>query len=329
VTAFGLPERREPVAAAALDEGASSARLGICLVVGFTAAWAVLEEVLGSRFEGRYDLLQVVWCRYAVHVAILVAIWGWRKPGLLWHTRRPVFQLARSLLMFVMPFSFVAAVQSGEAVTSVWGIFWFAPLFTLALARLVLRERIEPSLWALATLGTVAAQVMLRPDLPATGMGWLLPLLMGLSFSLYVVMTRSLRFEAWQANLFYTAFGVLLFLSPFMPRVWTPFSMHDAAVFLGIGAIGLVALLALDRAVAMAPVAVSAPALHLQLVFVLLLGHRDSLSLLPPALVVASMVMLALVGCLYVVAGPIVARRRTTGEAAVVTASGPLPERSR
>jgi hypothetical protein len=67
------------------------------------------------------------------------------------------------------------------------------------------------------------------------------------SFSLYVVMTRMLRGESLRANLFYTALGVFAVLSLFMPTVWVTPTSHDARVMVLIGALGLVALLALDR----------------------------------------------------------------------------------
>ena len=316
---------RNKTAATAAPAGVRSARMSICLVIGFAAAWAVLEEVLGSKFEGRYDLLQVVWCRYAVHLAILLAIWGWREPAVLWRTRRPVFQLARSLLMFVMPFSFVLSLSAGTPAASVWAVFWFSPLFVLAFARTVLRERIPPIVWAATGLGTLCALVMLGPTLPSTGTGWVFALLMALSFSGYLVMTRSLRLEPLQANLFYTAFGVLVVLSPFVLRVWTPPSAHDALVFFGIGSVGLLALLALDRAMANAPVSVSAPALHLQVVFVLLIGHYGGGERFSPSLALAALVVVALVGYLFANAGRVAAGVAASDETSVLPVADAAP----
>ena len=43
---------------------------------GFGVAWVVLEAVVGARMQGHYHLMQVVWCRYAVHLATLgAAVW--------------------------------------------------------------------------------------------------------------------------------------------------------------------------------------------------------------------------------------------------------------
>ncbi len=290
-------------AGAMLEATSRSARWSVGLVILFAAAWAVLEVALGSKLGGGVDLLQVVWCRYAVHVGLLLAVWGWRKPGVLWRTRRPVFQLARSLLMFVMPYAFILSLAAGASVDTVWAAFWISPLLILAFAFIGLRERIAPATWLLPIVGLAASFVILRPALPSSGAAWVFPLLMALSFSLYVVMTRSLRHETVQSNLFYTAFGVLLVLSPIMPWVWKPLSAHDALVLFGIGAVGLLALAALDRAMALAPVSASAPALHLQLVFVLLLGHHDRISLFSPDLILAALVIISLAAYLLFNAG--------------------------
>jgi hypothetical protein len=79
-----------------------------------------------------------------------------------------------------------------------------------------------------------------------------------------VVMTRSLRTETTRANLFYSAGGVALFLTPFMPGVWVTPSGADLLVMAAVGVAGFLSLLALDRMAAAAPVSGSAPLLYLQ-----------------------------------------------------------------
>ena len=77
---------------------------------------------------------------------------------------------------------------------------------------------------------------------------------------------RSLRHEATRANLLYSALGVFLALTPFMPIVWITPTLYDAGVLIGIGVTGLVALLALDRSASLAPVSAVAPFLYLHVV---------------------------------------------------------------
>ena len=49
-------------------------RRAMLLLAGFGIAWVLLEAVVGARLQGHYHLMQVVWCRYAVHLATLVLV---------------------------------------------------------------------------------------------------------------------------------------------------------------------------------------------------------------------------------------------------------------
>ena len=142
---------------------------------------------------------------------------------------------------------------------------------------LFLGERVSPLAWAVSALATVGSVVFLTPAPPPRLWLLLAPLAMGVSFALYVVMTRSLRDEPMRANLFYTAFGVFVLLSPVLPFVWITPSAADISRLVVVGLLGYFTLLALDRAAAAAPVSLAAPLCFLQIsltvVFGLVLGH--------------------------------------------------------
>ena len=261
-------------------------RSAMLLLALFALAWAFVEGVFGARLQLHYPLMQVVWCRYAAHLACLLLIVGWRAPSRLWRTQRIGFQLSRSVLMLVMPASFALSLAAGDRPGTVWALFWVSPLLILGFARLALGERVPRWVWAVAAIGSGVAAVMAEPALPGSLAGALLPLVMALSFSVYVVMTRSLRDEPVQANLFFTALGVFVLLTPLMPFVWVMPNLHDAALLAGIGIVGLLALWALDRACERAPVAQVAPTLHVHLLCMALVEwgaagepftHRDLL----------------------------------------------------
>lgn len=247
----------------------TSTRHAVPLVVVFAALWAVIEA-MAARIQHRYSPYQIVWVRYAVHLMFMLVVWGWRDPATLLRTHRPVFQVARSILMLIMPASWIIATQSGVDQHSLMAVFWLSPLMIAALAALLLGERICWQVWLSAGGVSAGAAIFLQPaSLPWS---WLLilPIAMGLSFSLYVVMTRSLSSETYQSNLFYTAFGVFLALSPFVPQIWMTPAPRDFVLMAGIGVLGFAALLALDRAAASAPVSATAPLLVLQLAFTMI-----------------------------------------------------------
>ena len=120
--------------------GGNDIRRAMMWAIVFALCWAVLEIGLGSLLRNPYPLLQIVWCRYAVHLGVAAAIWAWRRPPM-WQTERPAFQLARSLLMLTMPGAFAWAVMAGVSVEFVWAVFWIAPLLIVAFAGVALGER--------------------------------------------------------------------------------------------------------------------------------------------------------------------------------------------
>ena len=231
----------------------NATRRGMLCMIAFALLWGFVEAFAGWLSRS-YSPYQVVWARYGSHLAIMLAIWGWRDPLVLVRTRRPAFQIARSLLMLVMPAAWIVSLQRGLTSETVLAIFGVAPLIICALAAVLLKERPTPGIWVSAAVVSAGAMFCLSLHVPLSLTAVAAALTSAGSFSLYVVMTRMLRGESLRANLFYTALGVFAALSLFMPKVWVMPTPHDALVMVLIGAVGLLALLALDRTAKMAPV---------------------------------------------------------------------------
>jgi hypothetical protein len=100
-------------------------------------------------------------------------------------------------------------------------------------------------------------------------------------------MTRSLRDEGTLINLFYTAFGVALVLTPVIPAVWVWPIFHDWLILVGIGLAGFASLLSLDRATAAASSSSIAPLLGVLLLTSLLIGALAARSMAGPMALVS------------------------------------------
>lgn len=235
------------------DGGAGSARMAVAAAAVFGVCWTVLEAVLGGFFQHNYDLLQIVWWRYATHVVLLSVLIGPRIATAVASVRRPALQIARSLTMLIMPVSFASAVGRGATAEQVWSIFWIAPLLVIIFDIAFLGTRPPASAVLASLVGAIAAAVVFGHDaLPGKATATL-AIVVAVSFALYVVMTRSLRNERVETNLLFTASVPLVVLTLVMPFVWRWPTLGDAMVLTSIGAVGLVALWALDRACSAAP----------------------------------------------------------------------------
>lgn len=52
------------------------APLAMLFMTTFAALWALIEGIFVVRLQRQYDLTQIVWCRYAVHLILGLVIWG-------------------------------------------------------------------------------------------------------------------------------------------------------------------------------------------------------------------------------------------------------------
>jgi len=250
---------------------ADAQRKAMLYMAGFALGWASVEQI-GAGLLGRYSAYQVVFTRYATHLIVMLLVWGLRKGAPMWRTARPRYQWARSMLMFGMPVSFVMAFEHGISPHTLMSMFWLSPCLILVLSALVQRERASWASWLITLAALLGTQLLLGvpPALPAW---WLavFPAGMAATFALYVVMTRSLRSEPTRVNLFYTAFGVAVVMLPIACMRWVTPTPRDLFLMIAIGVVGLLSLLCLDLATALAPAPLSAPVLHLQLPAFLLL----------------------------------------------------------
>jgi drug/metabolite transporter (DMT)-like permease len=258
----------------------------VLLMCVFGLGWAIVETVFGTHMRQTYDLMQVVWMRYAVHLLIVLAVWGWRRPSRIWRTARPVYHLTRSLMMLIMPLSFAWAFTHGAPLSFTWAVFWLSPVIVALLAMVWWRERPSRITWACLVAGVIGVVVLELPAVPHSMAAVVAPLMMASSFSVYVMMTRSLREERLETNLFYTAIGVFLLLSLYVPGVWVTPSVHDMVMVAGIGSFGFIALLALDRAVHRGPISVATPAMYVQVACTAIIGALGAHHMLSPPLLV-------------------------------------------
>ncbi|HLF25327.1 MAG TPA: DMT family transporter [Anaerolineae bacterium] len=244
-------------------------RRGILLWCASVLLWAAIE-VLGGLAPIDYSAYQIVWMRYATHLLFMLLILGPRRRTRLVRTHHLKLQVARGLLMLGMPVAFIVAAGL-MPVNDAWAVFWITPLLTMLLAALVLRERIHPALWIAALAGFAGTLIVEYPDRALLTPALLLPLVMALCFSLYLVMTRLLRDDGTLTNLFYTAACVLIPLSAGLPLFWRALTLPGLAIMAAIGLLGYVVLYLLDKAIEAAPVSVIAPFTYIQPIGVLVL----------------------------------------------------------
>jgi drug/metabolite transporter (DMT)-like permease len=234
------------------------------LMMAAMTLW-VLVEIAGSVATRQIPIAELVWLRYVFHLLFMGVVLAPRFGLQYVRTRRLGLQLVRSVLMVIMPLSFMVGLRAMPA-GEVFSVFWVAPLLVPVFA-VPFGERPSGRTWALVLLAWAGTAVTYH--LAARGLGWNVvpPLIMAGSFALYLVLTRVLdRTEGILTNLFYTALGVVVATTPLMPFVWEPPSLLALAGACAVGIIGWFALWTLDLSLRAAPASRCAPFLFFQVV---------------------------------------------------------------
>src|SRR5712691_10938721 len=211
---------------------------GIALMCGAVACFALLDTT--AKYLNLYmSTLQVVWARYTGAFLFPFIISNpWTRPGLT-RTKRPVLQLARSVLLLASTLCNFAALrylQLDEAIALIFS----TPFFVAALSGPMLGEWVRWRRWTAITVGFVGVLVVVRPGPGTFQPAALLSLSAALFYALYSIITRILaRTDSNGTTLFYSNIVGAVALLPIVPFVWTtPSEPIVIALMVASGAMG-------------------------------------------------------------------------------------------
>jgi len=191
-----------------------------------------LLDTNSKLLSGSYGVGQVVFFRFLVLVPLFLLLRGLR-PGLggPLTTKRPGLHALRAICMMVSASSFFLGFRRmplGEG----YLIFFTAPFLTLALAALVLRERVAPRAWMWCGIGFGGVALAMLPRLAEAGQAlqgafWMLLGVVG--FSVTQTVNRSLRGEnSLGALVLWPGLLGLLIFGPLAALDWTSPPLGDA-----------------------------------------------------------------------------------------------------
>lgn len=239
-------------------------------IVGMSL-WTLLEFT-AAQIGGAVPLIEVVWFRYVFHILFMLVVFAPRHARTMVATQRPLLQWTRPLLMIGMPVSYILGEHyvSGADLLSA---FWISPLMILGLSAVVLRAPVHRTLLVATCLAYLGVCLILRPGRGILDPGTLFSLSMGFCFGFYVVLTRPLaRTDHVLANMFYTAFVVLVFLTPVMPKFFVMPSLPHLGILAMVGLMGWIFLYLLDRTLDSNPPTILAPFLLVEPIYLMILG---------------------------------------------------------
>ncbi len=246
---------------------------GILFMCGSGLLFPVMSgfaKILGAE----YNTLQVSWARAFGHIVFMMIFFVPRFGLRMLRTRRPVTQLARSLMLFTSNASSFLAI-SYIPLAKAASITNMAPFFVLPLAWVWLGERSTVGRLIATAIAFVGVLLVIRPGSELFHWASLLPLLSAACYAIYQVQTRLVSgVEAPETSTLYSSvvggFGMFLVL----PFIWkTPHAWQDILMFCSLGVLGAVGHYFVARALTNAPANIVAPFQYMQLLGSVVVGY--------------------------------------------------------
>ena len=253
---------------------------GIALKLASLLLFAVMSALIRG-FGDTIPVGQVVFFRSVFAIVPVVIIYAARRELVTAvRTHRLKGHLGRGVISVFGMFLSFAALQRLPLVDAI-AISFAAPLIVVALAALILKERVRAYRWSAAAIGFLGVIVMVAPYLELSGaiatgpaIGALFALLAAFCNAGTVIETRRLTdTETTSAIVFYfSLFSALAGLLT-LPFAWHPPTGLEFTKLVAIGVIAGVAHILLTEGYRFAPASLLAPFEYTAMVWAFVLGY--------------------------------------------------------
>jgi drug/metabolite transporter (DMT)-like permease len=244
------------------------------------ALMATLVRYLGSR----YPVGQLVFFRSAFAIAPVALVYAIRgELAAMVRTGRPLGQAGRGVISIGgMFFNFGALARLPLVEAN--AISFTAPLFTVVLSVLILKERVRIFRWSAVSLGFLGVLVMLVPQFQGTqaatvagatsAVGVMLAFAAACCNAGTVIQTRRLtESETTQSIVFYFSLICALAGLTTLPFGWLVPSASDLVALVALGLLGGTAHIFLTESYRFASASVVAPFDYTSMIWALVLGY--------------------------------------------------------
>jgi drug/metabolite transporter (DMT)-like permease len=253
---------------------------GILLKLASALLFAVMSSLI-RNFGDTIPVGQVVFFRSAFAIVPVIIIYAARRELMTAvRTGRPFGHVARGVIsVFGMFLSFASLARL--PLVDATAISFAAPLITVALAALILKERVRVYRWSAVVIGFLGVIVMLAPYLELThaaasgpAIGALFALSAAFCNAGTVIQTRRLTdSETTSAIVFYFSLFCALAGLLTLPFAWHQPTGAEFVELVAIGVLGGVSHILLTESYRFAPASLLAPFDYTAMVWAFVLGY--------------------------------------------------------
>jgi drug/metabolite transporter (DMT)-like permease len=253
-----------------VDNDERAARLaGIGLML-LSISMFSFGDALGKFLVGTYAVGQLLWLRACAALLVLSPV-IWRNRAQFRHLERPWLQLSRVVLSTLEVAAFFLAtvyLPLADVVT----YYLAGPVFVTALSALVLREHVGWRRWCAVLVGFCGVVIALRPSAQTFSLPALIALGGSFSFSVLMLITRSLRATPDVVMASSQFVGTFLLGAVMAPFGWVTPTYGSLVLFATAGLISVTALFCVNRSLKLAPASVVVPYQYTMIVWAVMFG---------------------------------------------------------
>jgi len=253
--------------------------LGIILMLGFCVL-APMSDAIAKVLGETVPLGQLLVVRFAIQALILLPLVWWAGMRL-WPGRRVFWLLGLRALLHVIGIGAMFSALRYMPLADTLAIAFVMPFIMLLLGHWVLAETVGPQRLAACAVGFAGTLLVIQPNFATVGWPALLPLLVAVTFALFMLVTRlvakSIDAVAMQAL---SGVQALILLAPVivlgqgsLPAAQLVMPGATALwLLLALGVLGTVAHLLMTWSLRFAPSATLAPMQYLEIPIAAVIG---------------------------------------------------------
>jgi len=227
-------------------------------------------DALGKFLVGTYAVGQLLWLRACAALLALSPV-IWRQRAQFRNLERPWLQLFRVVLSTLEVAAFFLAtvyLPLADVVT----YYLAGPIFVTALSALVLGEHVGWRRWCAVLVGFCGVLIALRPSAQTFSLPALIALGGSFSFSVLMLITRSLRATPDVVMASSQFVGTFLLGAVMAPFGWVTPTPGSLVLFAAAGLISVTALFCVNRSLKLAPASVVVPYQYTMIVWAVMFG---------------------------------------------------------
>jgi drug/metabolite transporter (DMT)-like permease len=230
-------------------------------------------DATAKHLSATLPVIQITWARYVFHLAIAVPMVLAHYPMAVLRPARLGLQLLRGVMLVISTYSFFLGVAYLPLADTL-ALAFIAPLVVTALAPLTLGEHVGPRRFAAVGVGFLGALLIIRPGGGMMHWAAAFPLGAGVSYALYVILTRKLAGSAPPlVTLVYGAVIGGIVTSALLPFVWRWPGLVEWGWMAVIGLCAALGHYLVIRAYEHAPASLLAPFTYVEIVSASALGY--------------------------------------------------------